>query len=98
MDSAKTWNLIKGMLGWKTSGPPTKLFCNGRMLTRPIDIAEKMNHFFVDKVKSIVESLPVCNENAVDLTKFLVRDRKCCFGFNPFTPIQLAENSEYEIL
>ena len=85
-DSSKTWNTIKGILGWTTGGPPTKLFMNGMMLNKPFDIAQEMNNFFVDKVKKIVNNLPSSDQNAVDLTRSLMRDRKCNFNLQAVHP------------
>ena len=58
----KTW------LNWSNSGPPTRLFYNGRMLSSPAGIAGAMNSFFLGKVAGLRESIP---ESATDPMKKL---------------------------
>ena len=49
-----TWRTAKNFMGWeKNSGVPTQLNVNGALLTKSGDIANAINHFFIDKVKKI---------------------------------------------
>ena len=36
------WKTVKSWLGWKNSGPPNKLFYDGRSVTRPACIARSL--------------------------------------------------------
>ena len=40
-NSTDLWRNVKGWLGWKNSGPPTRLFVE-RMITKPEEIANTM--------------------------------------------------------
>ena len=44
------WRNLKGWLGWKNSGPPTKLFHVGNLVSSPQGLADTMNSFFTTKV------------------------------------------------
>ena len=55
---SEQWQLILGWLDWKSSGSPTQLYHNGKMLNKPSEIADCQNEFFVNKVKYIRENLP----------------------------------------
>ena len=52
-DSGRIWKAVKNSLNWSASGAPTKLFYGGRLLTKPIDLAETMNRYFTDKITQI---------------------------------------------
>ena len=52
------WRNVKGWMGWKNSGPPNKLFHDGRIVTRPTCIASSMNRFFIDKVRTLRQNIP----------------------------------------
>ena len=46
-DPARLWKNVKTWLSWNNSGPPNKLFNNGRLVSSPAGIAGTMNSFFV---------------------------------------------------
>ena len=54
----QTWKYVKGWLNWKSSGSPTQLFYNGSYVTKPHQLAETMNNFFIDKIIKLKNSLP----------------------------------------
>ena len=51
------WRNVKSWLGWKNSGPPTQLFTD-KIVSKPIEIANAMNNFFISKVKKLQQNLP----------------------------------------
>jgi hypothetical protein len=57
-NSSKIWKNIKGILKWKTSGSPNQLFYKGTLLSKPQDLAEAQNDYFLDKIKLIRDNLP----------------------------------------
>ena len=59
LDSGDMWKTVKSLLGWKNTGPPTQLFYEGRIVTRPAGLASSMNRFFVDKVRGLRNNIPV---------------------------------------
>ena len=49
----KTWRTAKQFMNWKSPGSPTQILDNGTLIKKAVNIAECMNSYFVDKVKSI---------------------------------------------
>ena len=51
---AATWSTAKSFMNWaSSSGPPSQLSINGRLVTKAASIASEMNKFFIDKIKII---------------------------------------------
>ena len=50
---AKMWRSVKGIIGWANSGPPTKLFHEGKFVNSPSGLASTLNNFFINKVKRL---------------------------------------------
>ena len=46
-DPSKMWSTIKGFMNWKTSGTPTQLFYNNKMISKACDVARIMNDYFI---------------------------------------------------
>ena len=83
------WNFAKSWLGWKSGGPPTHLCVNGVMISKPYEIAQAMNTFFVTKVENIVKSLPVTNYDPFRLVKNIMKNKVCSFELAPVHPDQI---------
>ena len=84
--SAKLWRNLKGWLGWKNSGPPTKLFYQGRMVTSPQGLADTMNSFFIEKVKNLRANLPPCTSDPLSHLKMAMATRTSIFALKPVHP------------
>ena len=56
-NSTDLWRNVKSWMGWKNSGPPTQLFVN-KMITKPKEIADTINNFFINKVKNLQKEIP----------------------------------------
>ena len=67
------------MVGWNFGGPPTQLFYDGRLVTKPAGLASSMNKFFVHKVKTLRQKIPVVDSDPLKHMKEAMRDRKCKF-------------------
>ena len=52
------WKNMKGWLNWKSSGPPSQLFSEGRIVNSPADLADTMNKFFTNKVVQLRQGIP----------------------------------------
>ena len=74
-DSSQTWKNIKGWLGWSTGGPPTKLFYEGKMLTKPKELSETMNSFFVNKVRNLRNKLTNITGDPLALVRKLMQKK-----------------------
>ena len=88
-DSSSVWKNLKLWLGWSKGGPPTRLIQNGRIITRPRDLAETMNKYFINKIKLLREKLPTNLGNPLDLVSKLMRNRKTSFQFKPVHPDEI---------
>ena len=78
-DSSKLWKTVKGILSWTSSGSPSQLFHDGKLWTRPQEVATVQNEFFLDKVKQIRENLPPPVSDPLAKLKSLMFGRKCSF-------------------
>ena len=58
-DIRKLFNKTKIQLGWKSSGPPDMLCVDGKAVTAPGDIAQIQMDYFSNKVRKLIEKLPV---------------------------------------
>ena len=83
--SSDIWKAVKGWLGWSTAGPPTQLFCEGRIVTRPAGLASSMNRFFINKVKDLRGKIPVANIDPLKYLKEAMVGRSCHFGLKLVT-------------
>ena len=75
----------QSLLGWKNTGPPTQLFYEGRIVTRPAGLASSMNRFFVDKVRGLRNNIPVVASDPLQKLKEAMKTRKCKFTLKPVT-------------
>ena len=90
-DSRSTWQHVRAWLGWSSGGPPTKLFDNGIMHSKPSDLSRIMNSFFVNKVENLRRNIPVSNLNPLDQVRNLMQKRTCSFGLRPVHPDEIAK-------
>ena len=75
--SSCLWKTAKGLMGWKSSsGPPNQLNIDGRLVKKPIEIARLMNEFFINKVKSIQESIQFMPNN-FDSCRSIMQNKNC---------------------
>ena len=56
-NSANTWKTVRSILGWKSSGSPSQLFIDGKLLSKPHEVAEAQNQAFLGKVTKIRQNL-----------------------------------------
>ena len=89
--SSTLWKNVKSWLSWGDSGPPSKLFHNGEMVTKPARLANIMNNYFIDKVAQLRGRIP--NDEADPLAKLreVLQDRHCSFTLRPVTPDEVTE-------
>ena len=77
--STDTWRTVKGWLGWSSGGPPTQLFYEGRIVTKPLGLATSMNKFIIDKIKLLRQKIPMVNCDPLKYLKEAMSNRKCKF-------------------
>ena len=60
-DSKRLWSTIKVINGEQVDTTPSSLTMNGITINKPLEIANGLNCFFVQKVKALVNKLPSSN-------------------------------------
>ena len=80
-----TWKTVKGWLGWSSAGPPTQLFFEGQMVTKPAGLASSMNRFFINKIKSLRQTIPTSESDPLKKVKEAMEGRQCTFQMTPVT-------------
>ena len=90
-NSSGVWKTVKGWLGWGTSGTPTQLFWEGRMVTSPSGLASAMNKFFLDKVKKLRNGIPLPTSDPLSKFKEAMRGRECSFSIKPVQEDQILK-------
>ena len=85
-NTSDTWRIIKSWLGWNGGGPPTRLVVGGELKSKPKELAECMNQFFTNKVKSLRAGIPVCQKDPLYRLRNLMANRRCSFTFKPVHP------------
>ena len=83
---ATIWKNVKSWLSWGNSGPPSRLFTNGEMLTSPYRVAGAMNNFFISKVGLLRNSIPDTEEDPLQKLRDVMKNRKCVFALHSVTP------------
>jgi len=73
------WKNIKSTLNWNTNGPPTKLIINGLVEGSPKQLANAMNEFFVKKINTLRNRIPLPTEDPLRFLKQMMSNRTSTF-------------------
>ena len=60
-DSKKLWNTLNNIMGRKSRSIPSFLESEGLIITRPSDVAEHINNYFVNKVKKLRDKMSLAD-------------------------------------
>ena len=71
--------MVKGLLGWRTGGPPTQLFHDGCLISRPSGLAETINEFFISKVNTLRNKIPIVNSDPLKYLEEAMGNPLCSF-------------------
>ena len=74
-NATEVWKTVKGWLGWGTSGTPTQLFLEGKMVTSPSGLSSVMNRFFLDKIRRLRENIPLPTTDSLTKLREAMRGR-----------------------
>uniref|UniRef100_A0A673ZF50 Reverse transcriptase domain-containing protein n=1 Tax=Salmo trutta TaxID=8032 RepID=A0A673ZF50_SALTR len=58
-DSKKVWNTVKGLLGTSISSCPSSVEVDGRIITKPVDIANHFADFFTKKINLLSNNVNI---------------------------------------
>ena len=73
------WKNIKSTLNWNTNGPHTKLIINGLVEGSPKQLANAMNEFFVKKINTLRNKIPLPTEDPLRFLKQMMSNRTSTF-------------------
>ena len=85
------WRNVKSWLSWGNSGPPSKLFIGGEMLTSPSRVSDAMNNFFINKVRLLRGKIPVAGEDPLHKLRESMKNRSCSFSIRPVSPSEVEK-------
>ena len=85
------WKNVKSWLSWGNSGPPTKLFSGGEMLTSPYRVSGAMNNFFINKVRLLREKIPEARQDPLHKLRESMKNRSCSFSIQPVSPSEVEK-------
>ena len=85
-DLSSLWKNMKIWLNWNSSGPPTRLVVEGKLLNSPADLANTMNTFFIDKVKNLRSRIPVSSQDPLLTLRKRLNGIQCALTFRSVHP------------
>ena len=88
-ESSGVWKTVKGWLGWGTSGTPTQLLWEGRIVTSPAGLTSTMNK--LDKIRKLGDNLPLPTNDPIRKLKEAMRRKKCSFRIKPVQESQVLK-------
>ena len=71
------------MLGWGNSGPPTRLYHEGKYIDTPKGLATTYNRFTKSKVKQLKKNIPQTNSDPVSRLADRMKNIQCKFKLRP---------------
>ena len=89
--SSTLWKNIKSWLNWGNSGPPSKLFYNGTMVTKPPRVATIMNEFFLSKIVKLQQRIPSSDSDPFYRLREVLQNRRCIFSLRPVSPEEVRK-------
>ena len=90
-DSSKVWKNVKNILNWSKCGSPSQLFYNGSLISKPQEVADAQNMFFIDKINLIRENLPPPSTDPLAVIRTLMAGRQCSFSFSVVHPDEVEK-------
>ena len=72
-------------MGWGDSGPPTRLYHEGKYVNTPKGLAKTMNNFFWTKVDNLRRGIPANNVDPLKKVRESMQGKLCQFKFRNIT-------------
>ena len=72
MSSCDLWRNVNTVLGNVRSQFPPQILINGKLLSKPRDMANAMNKFFIDKIATLKTNNNIIEENALQQLKYKI--------------------------
>ena len=91
-DHGKLWKNVLGWLNWSSSISPTKLSKDGALVTSPSKMAEIQNEYYINKVRTIRQSMPPQRRHPLHTLRQSMQDRARPFSLDPVSPTKLIRS------
>ena len=88
---AEVWKGVKGVLGWGDSGPPTRVYHEGKFVNTPKGLAKTMNQFFWTKVDNLRKGIPSSNTDPLEKVRENMQGRRGQFSFRKVTKEEIKK-------
>ena len=88
-DPARMWKASKEVMEWRSAGSPNQIEVEGKLLTSAQSVAECMNQFFIEKVRTIRSSMTLLAPN-FDSCKLTMKDKQTSLDLS-FTSVKKVE-------
>ena len=79
-ETTKVWKNVKNMLNWKNNDFPSQLFYKGKLISKPQELAEAQNNYFLEQIRLIRENLPAAVTDPLTTLRNLMQGRQYSFS------------------
>ena len=85
LDSKKLWSALNEIMGRKSNVCHPLIESNGLVLTKPGDIANHFNNYYVGKVERLRQSMGTSQNTMSNdcIRNVIMKDKNCVFAFKP---------------
>jgi hypothetical protein len=85
------WKGVKSILGWGDSGPPSRLYHEGRFINNPKGLATTMNNYFWTKLDKLRTGIPVSVMDPMERVRESMVGKECRFKFRKVTEEEIKK-------
>ena len=82
---------MKGILNWTRSGSPSQLFYRGSLISKPQELSETQNQYFLEKISLIRQNLPPSVTDPLAVLRSIMAGRSCSFSFSAVHPEEVEK-------
>ena len=84
-DKKKLWSLVNGMMSHRPKSTSTYLEVEGTFLTKPLQIANYFNDYFLDKVNNLRRNQTININYTFLINDLIMKNKKCTFKMQKVT-------------
>ena len=88
---SKTWKRVKNILNWKSCGSPSQLFYKGRLISKPQELADVQNLYFIEKINLLRQKLPPSVTDPLQTLRRIMQGRSCTFSLTCVHPDEVDQ-------
>ena len=90
-DSLKSWQVVKSILNWQSTGSPNKLFADGKLITKSQELADTQNSYFINKIKNIKEIIQPPQNDTLKLVSTFMEGKRCSMEISFIHPDEVMK-------